>query len=146
VKVAVAVIYDELQRILITQRAAQNSSGGLWEFPGGKLEEKENPEAALIREVKEEVNLDVLSCDFLFQIDAKRVEGTLTLYVFLVQKFQGQAVRLENQADLRWVSPESLSDYQFPPTNAAILAWITQKFIRLEDCSDTQYDYLQRTS
>lgn len=127
-KVAVAVIYDRANRILITQRAAHLSCAGFWEFPGGKLEMNESPEAALIREVKEEVNLEVLNSDFMGQIEAQRDDGPLTLYVFLVHQYQGQATKLEAQADLRWVEPNALAEYQFPPTNSDILKWITQKF------------------
>ena len=128
-KVAVAVIYDPLHGILITQRAAHTPSGGLWEFPGGKLEENETPEAALIREVKEEVNLEVRRCNFISQIDAQRPEGLLSLYVFLVDDFKGQATRLESQADLLWAPPQTLKNYQFPPTNVPILDWINQTFL-----------------
>lgn len=127
-KVAVAIIYDQLNRILITQRAAHLPSGGLWEFPGGKLEANETPEAALIREIKEEVNLDVLRYDFIKQIDAQRSDGMLSLYVFLVHEFQGHATRLESQADLLWAEPTTLQNYSFPPTNAPIINWITHEF------------------
>ena len=124
VKVAIAIIYDELGRILITQRAAHSPSGGLWEFPGGKLEAGESPEDALFREIKEEVNLSIQNYEFLTQIDANTEERSLSLYVFLIHKFSGQATRLESQADLQWVEPHSLPAYSFPTTNAPILAWI----------------------
>jgi len=123
VKVAVAIIYDQ-GSILITQRATHLSSGGLWEFPGGKLEWNETPEEALIREIKEEVNLDILRYDFITQINAERTQGPLSLHVFLVHEFRGQAVKLESQTDLLWVAPQALDQYKFPPTNAPILAWI----------------------
>jgi len=129
VKVAIAVIYDELNRILITQRAAHKSCGGLWEFPGGKLEAHETPEAALIREVKEEVNLDILKYDFITQIEAQHSDNSLSLYVFLVHGFKGQATRLETQTDLLWVLPQTLQHYEFPPTNLHIVSWIQQKFL-----------------
>ncbi len=121
-RVAVAIIYDQSDRVLITQRAAHIPSGGLWEFPGGKLEENETPEAALIREIKEEVNLDVIRCEFITQIDNQ----PLSLYVFLVHEFQGEATKLESQADLLWVERQALFNYQFPPTNSPILTWITE--------------------
>ncbi len=127
-KVAVAIIYDAQQKILITQRAAHSPSGGLWEFPGGKLEHNETPEAALIREVKEEIDLDVLHYDLMGQINEQRTEHLLSLYVFWVHQFNGQAKCLESQADMRWVPAHELHHYQFPPTNSQIVTWINQKF------------------
>ncbi|MCR9191237.1 MAG: (deoxy)nucleoside triphosphate pyrophosphohydrolase [Gammaproteobacteria bacterium] len=124
-KVAVAVIFDEKKRILITQRAANIPSGGLWEFPGGKLEPDESPEAALIREVKEEVNLDVVQYRFISQIDEQRAQHTLSLFVFFVHQFHGKAIRRESQQDLLWVETTELSQFQFPPTNQKILTWIS---------------------
>lgn len=128
-KVAVAIIYNRLGNILITKRAAHIPSGGLWEFPGGKLEPHETPVQALRREVKEEVGLDVVHCEFINQIDTPRLDDTLSLYVFLIQKFQGQAFKMEGQADLRWVPAQTLSQYEFPPTNSHILNWINSSEI-----------------
>ena len=53
----------------------------------------------------------------------------MSLYVFLVDDFKGQATRLESQADLLWAPPKTLKNYQFPPTNAPILDWINQTFL-----------------
>ncbi len=58
-KVAIAIITDETNRVLITQRGFLTTLGGYWEFPGGKLEADETPEKALIREIKEEINIKV---------------------------------------------------------------------------------------
>jgi len=141
VKVAVAIIYNQQGSILITQRAAHLSSGGLWEFPGGKLEPNETPEAALIREIKEEVNLNILRYDFITKINSQRTQGALSLDVFLVREFSGQAIKLESQTDLLWVAPQTLDQYKFPPTNAPILAWI-KKYppSNLVHYPDRQYD------
>ncbi len=122
--VAVAIIYNQQGSILITQRAAHLPSGGLWEFPGGKLELHETPAAALIREVKEEVNLDVLRYDFITQINTQRTYDLLSLHVFLVHEYLGQAIKVESQSDLIWAAPQTLDQYEFPPTNSPILAWI----------------------
>lgn len=127
-KVAVAIIYDAQQKILITQRAKHSPSGGLWEFPGGKLEHNETPEAALIREIKEEIDLDVLHYELMGQINEQRTEHLFSLYVFWVHQFNGQAKCLESQADMLWVPAHELHHYQFPPTNSQIVTWINQKF------------------
>ncbi|PJD91499.1 MAG: 8-oxo-dGTP diphosphatase MutT [Legionella sp.] len=127
-KVAIAVIYNSEQQILITKRAAHIPHGGFWEFPGGKLESHETPEAALLREIKEEVGLDVIQYDFLSQIDEPREKDTLSLFVFLIHQFHGEAKRLESQADLMWVKPHELRQFQFPATNQSILTWIDEHF------------------
>ena len=124
VNVAIALIYNPAGRILITQRAPHIPSGGLWEFPGGKLEPHETPAEALLREIKEEVNLEIVEYDFIQQITTQRMDDTLHLYVFLVHQFHGQAEKREGQTDLRWVDSETLSQYEFPPTNTPILIWI----------------------
>ncbi|MFI4962310.1 MAG: (deoxy)nucleoside triphosphate pyrophosphohydrolase, partial [Legionellales bacterium] len=68
-KVAVGIITDEKNHILVTQRPLHASHGGFWEFPGGKLEANETPENALIREIKEEVGLEIKDFRWLKEID-----------------------------------------------------------------------------
>ncbi len=141
-KVAVAVIIDDQQRILITRRPLHASHGGMWEFPGGKLEGDETPTEALIREVKEEVGLDVQDCDFLGEINHlyspeiseprpsgsghfSRAPLSVALLVYCVRVFQGEAQALEMQMDLRWVELDRLQDFEFPEANQQIIALIT---------------------
>jgi 8-oxo-dGTP diphosphatase len=122
VKVAVAVLFDEKQRVLITRRSLDALHGGLWEFPGGKVEQDETPLTALIREVKEEVDLDVVTADFLCQIDHTYTSRSVTLLVYRVHAFHGKAVCREQQLDLRWVEVEQLKCYAFPEANQQIIA------------------------
>lgn len=124
IQVAIAILHDLQGRILITQRAPHLSAGGFWEFPGGKLEINETPAAALIRETKEEVNLDVIRYKFITRIVAQRMENTLILHVFDVQAYLGKAVKMEEQTDLLWVNPNSLDQYTFPSANRPILDWV----------------------
>ena len=125
-KVAVALIFDEKQRVLITQRPADTSHGGFWEFPGGKLEAGELPDAALIREIKEEVGLDILESCFLDTVIHDYGTKLVNLLVFSVSKYRGKAHCRELQPDLRWVSPEDLADYQFPEANLKIIDLIQE--------------------
>ncbi|MDP3561315.1 MAG: 8-oxo-dGTP diphosphatase MutT [Legionellaceae bacterium] len=126
-KVAVAIIIDPEERILITQRPMSAPHGGMWEFPGGKLEMNESAVDALIREVKEEVGLDIIQYEFLTQIDYDYQEKFVSLLVYTVHHFQGTATCLESQDDLRWVKKDELEQFRFPEANAVILNIIARK-------------------
>lgn len=127
-RVAVAVIVDQHQRILITRREAKTTYAGLWEFPGGKLEHRETPADALVREINEEVGLTVLQYQFLDEVKYHLADKNITLYVFYVSQFIGEAACLESQTDLRWVTYAQLSDYTFPAANQQIFQMIGAKF------------------
>lgn len=128
-KVAVAIIIDDQQRILITRRPLHAPFGaGMWEFPGGKLEDNETPVAALIREIKEEVDLDVQHCDFLGEINHIYSYHSVTLLVYCIRSFQGIAKACEMQMDLRWVELRHLQDFEFPEANQQIIELITNYF------------------
>lgn len=127
-RVAVAVIVDDQQRILITRRPLHAPhGGGMWEFPGGKLEPDEAPIAALVREIKEEVDLDIQDCDFLGQINHIYPKHSVELLVYRVNSFHGKAVAREKQLDLRWVEADRLQDFQFPEANAEIIKLINAR-------------------
>ncbi len=125
--VAVAVITDAEQRILITRRPQHVSCGGMWEFPGGKIEKEELPSEALLREIKEEVGLDIIAFDYLGEIGHKYQQQPISLLVYHVHSYQGEAACLEEQLDMCWVEIENLKNYQFPPANVEIIKLIQQK-------------------
>lgn len=120
-KVAVAIISDEQQRILITQRPLHVPHGGFWEFPGGKLEAQELPEHALVREVREEVGLELVRYDFLGQINHQYTDREVELFVFHVTQFYGNASCLEGQLNMNWVHLSDLNPQDFPEANHAII-------------------------
>ncbi|MBA2656091.1 MAG: 8-oxo-dGTP diphosphatase MutT [Tatlockia sp.] len=120
-KVAVALIIDKMQRVLITQRPTHASHGGFWEFPGGKLEAGELPSTALVREIKEEVGIDIIESCFLDSITHDYGSKVVNLLVFSVKKYRGQAYCREMQSDLRWVKLKELGQYNFPEANQQII-------------------------
>jgi 8-oxo-dGTP diphosphatase len=126
IKVAVAVIFNEEGKVLITRRPIDAPHGGMWEFPGGKLEENEAPVEALMREVKEEVGVNILSYSFLGQINHSYEVKSVNLLVFCVHKYEGTACCLESQMDLRWVDLVDLSQYSFPKANIKIIELLDQ--------------------
>ena len=126
--VAVAVITDAQQRILITRRSLSASSGGLWEFPGGKLEAGEQAPAALIREIKEEVGLDIIGYDYLGEVRYVYKQQPISLFVYHVHHYQGEAVCCETQLDLRWVDLVNMNDFHFPAANIEIIEMIRKMY------------------
>lgn len=121
VHVAVGVIRDSDGRILITQRARHVHQGGLWEFPGGKLEAGENVLQALRRELQEEVGIEVQSASPLIKINYRYPDRHVVLDVWQVHRFVGQAYPCEQQA-MHWVAPHRLKDYTFPAANQPIIS------------------------
>jgi 8-oxo-dGTP diphosphatase len=120
IKVAVAVITDEDERILVTQRSLNNSQGGLWEFPGGKLESDETAEQALIREVREELGVEVLSYAYLGEHCHQYPSKKIQLIIFHVTEFAGKPTCLEDQLGLRWLAKAHFNLDEFPEANRAV--------------------------
>ncbi|WOJ94943.1 8-oxo-dGTP diphosphatase MutT [Congregibacter variabilis] len=120
VHVAVAVIFNADQQILLTKRHASSHQGGLWEFPGGKLEAGERLGDALKRELQEELGIDVLSHHSLLRVEHDYGDKQVLLDVHSVTGFTGQPRAREGQP-MRWVSVTELVDYDFPKANVAIV-------------------------
>lgn len=118
--VAAAVVRDGNGRILITQRAKHAHQGGLWEFPGGKLEAGETPQQALVRELREEVGIEVKTAQPLIKVRHDYGDRRVLLDVWSVDDFDGEAWGCEGQA-LQWIAPQQLSDFAFPAANLPII-------------------------
>ena len=122
--VAVALI-DVDGRVLICQRPEGKQLAGLWEFPGGKVEPGERPEQALIRELNEELGIDVNeACLAPFVFASHAYESFhLLMPLYLCRRWSGVVVKREHAA-LAWVKPNKLSDYPMPPADAPLVAWL----------------------
>lgn len=122
VHVAVGVIYNSQGQILIARRHNDAHQGGLWEFPGGKVEPHETVRDALARELHEELGIVIQpeSCAQLLEIRHDYSDKVVLLDVWTVSKFDGEAVGKEGQP-LRWVAPQTLTEYAFPAANTAIV-------------------------
>lgn len=118
--VAVAVIRDAQGRILIAQRAQHQHQGGLWEFPGGKVEAGETLAQALGRELEEELGIQVKVAQPLIQIPFHYPDRHVLLDVWQVLSFSGSPQGREGQP-IRWVSPDQLNTYAFPAANRPIV-------------------------
>lgn len=120
IQVAVAVITDENQRVLVTRRSLNNTQGGLWEFPGGKLEPEETAEHALIREIKEELGLEILSYSYLSEHYHQYPNKRVHLIIFHVSQFLGTPTCLEDQVGMRWLAKSEFKADEFPEANRVI--------------------------
>lgn len=122
--VAVALV-DADGRVLLAQRPEGKSMAGLWEFPGGKVDADETPEAALIRELKEELGIDVAeSCLAPFTFASHRYERFhLLMPLYVCRRWQGMITPKERQT-LAWVRPPRLSEYPMPPADKPLVAML----------------------
>ena len=117
----VAAIIRRTGKILITQRFDNVHLPGMWEFPGGKVEAGETLEVALQREILEELGIKIRVEDDFFRIDHDYPTKSIRLHFFNCTILEGEPQPLE-VADLRWVEPEQLDDFQFPPADAELIA------------------------
>ncbi|WP_300731633.1 Nudix family hydrolase [Pseudomonas sp.] len=121
VHVAAAVIRGADGKVLIARRADAQHQGGLWEFPGGKVEAAETVEAALARELKEELGIVVQVARPLIKVAHDYPDKQVLLDVWEVSAFTGLPAGAEGQP-LAWVAPRDLPGYDFPAANAPIVA------------------------
>jgi 8-oxo-dGTP diphosphatase len=122
--VAVALV-DVDGRVLLAQRPAGKAMAGLWEFPGGKVDAGETPEAALIRELREELGIDVAaSCLAPFTFASHGYDGFhLLMPLYVCRVWQGIVTGREGQR-LAWVRPARLADYPMPPADTPLVAML----------------------
>ena len=121
VHVAVAVIENTAGQVLLARRPAHLHQGGLWEFPGGKIESGESVQQALRREVHEELGLTVEQAQPLIRFPFQYPDKRVFLDVWRVVRYHGQAHGREGQA-LNWVALGELDRFDFPAANYAIIA------------------------
>ncbi len=122
VLVSAVALVDIDGRVLLAQRPEGKSMAGLWEFPGGKVEPGETPEAALIRELHEELGIDTWeSCLAPLSFASHSYEDFhLLMPLFACRKWQGQPRGKEGQT-LKWVRPTQLRDYPMPPADLPLI-------------------------
>jgi 8-oxo-dGTP diphosphatase len=120
VTVAVGILIDPQGRVLITRRAPQTHQGGLWEFPGGKVEPGETIVDALARELKEELGVTVLISEPFMTLDHDYGDQCVCLAVHRVTSWRGEPSGMEGQP-LAWEQPANLTDWTFPAANQPIL-------------------------
>ena len=129
VLVSAVALIDADGRVLISKRPEGKTMAGLWEFPGGKVEEKETPEGALIRELKEELGLDIAeSCLAALSFASHAyTDFHLLMPLFVCRVWKGVPEPKEGQ-EIRWVRPMRLGDYAMPPADNNLVS-LLQDFL-----------------
>jgi 8-oxo-dGTP diphosphatase len=125
VLVVAGVLVDADRRVLLAQRPEGKSMAGLWEFPGGKIDDREPPQLALIRELDEELGIETRpGCLRPLTFASHAYAGFhLLMPVFLIRSWRGVATGREGQ-DLAWVPPNRLREFPMPPADLPLIAAI----------------------
>ena len=125
VLVAAVALIDVDNRVLIAQRPEGKAMAGLWEFPGGKVEAGETPEAALIRELKEELSITVdepCLAPYTFA-SYSYADFHLLMPLYLCRRWEGVVMPLEGQVT-RWVKAKELRQYPMPPADVPLVSML----------------------
>jgi 8-oxo-dGTP diphosphatase len=120
--VVAAALADEGGRLLLQQRAPDRAMAGLWEFPGGKVEDGELPETALVRELREELGIEIAPADLAPACFASAPNGGrhMILLLYLCRRWQGEPRPLDASA-LRWETPAAMRALPMPPADAPLI-------------------------
>ena len=123
--VAAAALVDVDGRVLICKRPHGKHLAGMWEFPGGKVEAGETPETCLIRELREELAIEVTqACLAPFAFTSHGYDSFhLLMPLYLCRRWNGVVQAREHEA-IAWVKPNQMADYPMPPADAPLVAWL----------------------
>ncbi|MCK1240650.1 (deoxy)nucleoside triphosphate pyrophosphohydrolase [Streptococcus uberis] len=122
----VAAAIEKDGKIFCAQRPGGKSLGGFWEFPGGKLENGESEEQALLREIQEEFNAEIEIIEFINEASYEYDFGTVTMKTFLCKLLSDQLDLLEHQDSL-WLSPNELSSLNWAPVDRPAVELLRKK-------------------
>lgn len=126
IRVVAGIIWNEDQtKILLSQRKKDQDFSGLWEFPGGKVETGEDDGVALIRELKEELDIEVTEQEKALSFQYEYPTKTIDFVIFDVFQFTGIPQGAESQM-IAWVDKETIGELQFPEANYKMLEYITK--------------------
>ena len=127
IKVSMGIILDSEGKILIAQRNLQKNFGGMWEFPGGKQEANESPEDALIRELKEELSIDVEVLQSFSPYDYRDESIEVSFYPIKCKIIGGMIVNNEHE-EVKFISIDEISNFGFAPPDYETVDLVKEYF------------------
>ncbi|WP_115993502.1 8-oxo-dGTP diphosphatase MutT [Cohnella lupini] len=126
IEVAAAIIENEQGQILIARRRNGKSQAGMWEFPGGKIETDETPEACLIRELREEMGIKIEP--YAWFGDNEHDYGTVRIkLIAYLAKYSHGEIRLVDHDEYRWTNREELGEYEWAPADVPFVVQLSEK-------------------
>ena len=127
IRVTAAIIESD-DKILIAQRKSEDDIfGGLWEFPGGKIEDGETPEECMARELMEELEIKVEVGTLITSNKHRYPNGIFELLAYRVQHICGNFV-LNDHDEIKWITIDELSNFEFPPANTPIINYLKNSY------------------
>lgn len=126
IQVAVGLLFDDLGRVLVNNRLVTDQYFQKWEFPGGKLEQGETAPQALLRELKEELGIDVIKSEMALFLEFDYPDRHVALHVQQVIEYEGEPKGVEGQA-IKWVRIDQLQDIDLLQGNKAIIDFLAAK-------------------
>ena len=147
IRVAVGALGNAVGEVLITRRRTEAHQGGLWEFPGGKVETGEDVKQALARELNEELGITVLNARPLIRVHHHYSDKDVELDVWRVDRYSGSPRGMEAQP-IKWVAPELLRRYQFPAADGPIInaLRLPSEYLITGEPGDQPPEFLHRLS
>lgn len=129
--VVACALVDPDGRVLIAQRPEDKHHGGLWEFPGGKVEPGETPEQAVVRELREELGIE--PCEqclqpFAFASEPREASGHLLMPLYVCRRWDGFVNPAEGQK-VAWVRPDQFTQYAMPPADKPLAAELRDRLV-----------------
>ncbi len=134
IKVSMGIILDSEGKILIAQRNLQKNFGGMWEFPGGKQEANESPEDALIRELKEELSIDVEVLQSFSPYDYRDESIEVSFYPIQCKIIGGMIVNKEHE-EVKFISLEEIDNFEFAPPDYETVDLVKENFEKISSNS-----------
>ena len=123
-----AAIIESGDKILIAQRKSEDDLfGGLWEFPGGKIEDGETPKECMARELKEELEIEVAVGRLIISNKHRYPNGIFELLVYKVEHISGNFV-LNDHDEIKWITIDEISNFEFPPANTPIINYLKNTY------------------